>query len=53
MTLIFNFLTRATLPLQCIKENTLAIARKMKAGGMSAATISEITGLSEEDIEGL
>ena len=36
-----------------IKENTLAIARKMKAGGMSAATISEITGLSEEDIEGL
>ena len=33
-----------------IKENTLAIARKMKAGGMSAATISEITGLSEEDI---
>ena len=36
-----------------IKENTLAIARKMKAGGMSAATISEITGLSEEDIERL
>ena len=36
-----------------MKENTLAIARKMKAGGMSAATISEITGLSEEDIEGL
>ena len=36
-----------------IRENTLAIARKMKAGGMSAATISEITGLSEEDIEGL
>ena len=36
-----------------IKENTLAIARKMKAGGMSASTISEITGLSEEDIERL
>ena len=36
-----------------IKENTLAIARKMKAGGKSAATMSEITGLSEEDIERL